>query len=87
MKGDKNLKPPNHHLRSYVERLACPTQLDKCKVWEPGGQELWVPCTHPLPSWNPRQGIPGDFAVGLPYAQTEFLQPPPTQAGPLQKDN
>lgn len=43
---------------------------------------------HPLlPSWNSRQGIPGDSAVGLPYANTEFLQLSATQVGHLQKDS
>lgn len=74
------MKPPHHPLRSSLQRLTCPTQLYKRNVWEHRGQEQQVPCTYPLPSWNSRQGIPGDFAVGLLYACTEFLQLPATQA-------
>lgn len=35
MKGDKNMKPPNHHLRSYVERLVLHSSTDvKSGSWE-----------------------------------------------------
>lgn len=40
MKGNKNIKTPDNCLKSYVERMTCPTQLYRCQVWESGGCEL-----------------------------------------------
>lgn len=73
----------NYRLRSYVERITCPTELYKCQAWELRGRKLQVPFSHPLPSWTSRQQIPGDFVEGLPYSCTEFLQPPPLQGTTL----
>ena len=70
--GNKNMKTPNCHLRSYIERLTCLYMLYKCEVWELGGQELGYPYP-PFAHLEFKAGDPWRLCCGLPYACAEFL--------------